>query len=401
MRGGDGEIGLREFAEEEGVSEKVLFIDDSRNVLDTYKRQFRKQFEVETALGPEWGMEKLTTDGPFAVVISDYRMPNMDGVEFLLHVKDAMPEASRILITGYADVSTALRAVNEGSVFRFLTKPCTHEALNEAVAAGLEHHRLLRSERDILEQTLNGCLKTITEVFSLAHPDAFGRMSRVQRYLHGMVRPMGMTETWRLETAAMLSQIGTMTLPEDLVRKHFHGEALTEKEQQLFDKHPYIGAELLATIPRLGDIAEIIRYQEKRFDGSGPPHDAKKGREIPVEARMLKVVLDFDVLESGGLDRDEAFQQLSRRVGWYDPVILETLRASFEKEKRYKVSDVTLEELTEEMILADGVRDERGRMIVSKGQQVTPGLLMHLMHIAHQKTIQEPIKVIVPIALDS
>ena len=380
------------------MSEKVLFIDDSRNVLDTYRRQFRKLFDVDTAMGAEWGIEKLANEGPYAVVISDFRMPNMDGVEFLNLVKEQMPEASRILITGYADVPTAMKAVNEGSIFRFLTKPCKHEVLSEALIAGVTHHRLFREENDILEQTLNGCLKTITEVFSLSNPDAFGRTSRIQRYIRGMIRPMGMTETWRLETAAMLSQIGTVTMPEDLLRKHVRGEALTEKEQRLFDKHPQIGADLLLPIPRLKEIAEIIRYQEKRFDGSGPPYDSRSGREIPVEARILKVVIDFDALENGGLERDDALQQLASHQGWYDPVVLEAMKNSFEKEKKYKVQDLTVEDLAPDMILADAVRDEKGRMIVTKGQQLTPGLLMHITHIAHQKTIQEPIKVIVPFA---
>ena len=380
------------------MSEKVLFIDDSRNVLDAYRRQFRKLFEVDTAMGAEWGIEKLASEGPYAVVISDFRMPNMDGIEFLNLVKEQMPDASRILITGYADVPTAMKAVNEGSIFRFLTKPCKHEILSEAVIAGVTHHRLFREENDILEQTLNGCLKTITEVFSLSNPDAFGRTSRIQRYIKGMMRPMGMTETWRLETAAMLSQIGTVTMPEDLLRKHVRGEALTEKEQRLFDKHPQIGADLLSPIPRLKEIAEIIRYQEKRFDGSGPPFDSRSGREIPVEARILKLVIDFDALENSGLERDDALQQLSSHPGWYDPVVFEAMKSSFEKEKKYKVRDLTVEDLAPDMILADAVRDEKGRMIVTKGQQLTPGLLMHITHIAHQKTIQEPIKVIVPFA---
>ena len=304
----------------------------------------------------------------------------------------------RILITGYADVPTAMKAVNEGAVFRFLTKPCTHDVLNEAVAAGIAQYRVLRTEKDILEKTLNGCLQTITEVFSLSNPDAFGRVSRIQRYIKGMIRPMGMTETWRLETAAMLSQIGMVTFPEDLLRKHVRGEVLTEKEQQLFNRHPQIGADMLSPIPRLKEVSEIIRYQEKRFDGSGPPSDPQKGREIPVEARILKLVLDFDALESSGLERDDALQQLANRPGWYDPVVIEAMKSSFQKERKYKVSDLTVEELAADMILADGVRDEKGRMIVTKGQQLTPGLLMHLTHIAHQRTIQEPIRVLVPFA---
>ncbi|WP_447969340.1 HD domain-containing phosphohydrolase [Nitrospira sp. M1] len=381
------------------MPEKILFVDDSRNVLDAYKRQFRKGFEVDTALGSEWGIEKLSSDGPFAVVVSDFRMPNVDGIEFLKMVKAQMPDASRILITGYADVETAMKAVNDGAVFRFLSKPCPHELLLETIQAGLEHHRLLRAERDILERTLNGCLKSLIEVFSLSNPEAFGRTSRIQRYMKGMTRPMGVDCSWLVETAALLSQIGTVTMPQEVLRKQYRGEPLTSQEEELFFKHPQIGGDLLEAIPRMEEVAKIIRFQEKRYDGSGPPMDSSdQGREIPVEARMLKVVLDFDTLETGGMEQDAAMYELRKREGWYDPILLDALKQSFEKDKKYAIMELSLEGLTSGMILAEGVRDETGKVIISKGQQLTDGLLMHLMHLAHQRPIQEPIKVIVPLA---
>ncbi|GJL66206.1 MAG: hypothetical protein NPIRA05_11770 [Nitrospirales bacterium] len=384
------------------MPEKILFVDDSRNVLDAYKRQFRKGYDIDTALGSEWGIEKLNNDGPFAVVVSDFRMPNVDGIEFLQMVKAQMPEASRILITGYADVETAMKAVNDGAVYRFLSKPCPHELLLETVQAGLEHHRLLRTERDILERTLNGCLKSLIEVFSLSNPEAFGRTSRIQRYMKGMTRPMGVECTWLLETATLLSQIGTVTMPQEVLRKKYRGESLTAQEEDLFAKHPEIGGDLLAAIPRMEEVAKIVRLQEKRYDGSGPPLEcSNQERDIPVEARMLKVVLDFDTLETGGMAQDAAMQELWKREGWYDPVLLDALKQSFEKEKKYTIMELSLDGLRAGMILAEGVRDEAGKVIVSRGQQLTDGLLMHLLHLAHQRPIQEPLKVIVPLTEDA
>ena len=383
------------------MPEKILFVDDSRNVLDAYKRQFRKGYDIETALGPEWGIDKLSNEGPFAVVVTDFRMPNIDGVEFLNMVKAQMPEAARILITGYADVPTAIKAVNDGAVYRFLSKPCPHEVLTKTIQDGIQHHRSLRAERDILESTLNGCLQSIIEVFSLSSPEAFGRTSRIRRYIEGMMRPMGLESTWQLETATLLSQIGTVMMPQEILRRKIRNETLSPQEEQLFDKHPQIGCDLLKSIPRMEEISKIISFQEKRFDGSGPPHDSSShGREIPVEARMLKVALDFDTLDVCGIEQNEAISQLQKRRGWYDPIVLDALKQSFEKEKKYAVMELSLEELSSEMILADGVRDDKSKVIVSKGQQLTDGLLMHLMHLAHQKPIQEPIRVIVPIAED-
>ena len=117
------------------MPEKVLFVDDEPNVLAAYERQLRKQFDVVTMQGGEAGLQAVTMSGPYAVVVSDFRMPNMDGIEFLSRVKGISPDTVRMILTGYADVQTAIEAVNEGNVFRFLTKQCPPDSLAKAVTA--------------------------------------------------------------------------------------------------------------------------------------------------------------------------------------------------------------------------------------------------------------------------
>ena len=378
------------------MPEKILFVDDERNILETYKRQFRKQYDVDLALGPEMAIEKLAQCSSYAVIISDFCMPNMDGVQFLNVVKNTIPKAARILITGFADVNTAMKAVNEGAVFRFLTKPCPHELLTEAIRAGVEHSRLLRTEKDVLESSLIGCLSAITEVFSIFYPDSFGHISRVQRYVRGMVKPMNLADSWRLEVSVMLAHFGTFTLPRDLIHKKYQGQSLSNQERELFEQHPQTGADLLTGIPRFKEVAEIIRYQEKKFDGSGPPQETKQGTDIPLESRMLKVVLDFDALEEGGHSREEAFHQLEAHAEWYDPDCLRSLQESLETEDSYFSESVSLKDLTANMILADSVRDDSDAVIVTKGQLLTDRILLNLVQISFQRKIQEPVKVLIP-----
>ena len=285
------------------MPEKILFVDDEPNVLAAYERQLRKQFDVVTMEGGEAGIRAMMVGGPYAVVVSDFRMPKMNGIEFLSRVKEISPDTVRMILTGYADVQTAIEAVNEGNVFRFLTKPCPPDSLAKAIMAGMEQYRLVNAERELLEQTLKGAIQILTELLGLVNPEAFGRCSRIQKRVRSIALRMGLSDVWQYETAAMLSQIGGVIVPERILKRLYKGERLTEEESQLFEMHPMVGSDLIAKIPRMEQIAQMIGYQEKRFDGRGVPRDALHGEEIPLGGRILKVVLDFDILEAKGVDQ--------------------------------------------------------------------------------------------------
>ena len=123
------------------MENRILFVDDDTNILDSYRRQLRKYFHIETALGSESGLQAVKNDGGFAVIVSDLRMPGMDGNEFLSRVKDISPESVRIMLTGYADLQNAIKAINQGSIFRLLTKPCSNRDLTEALKTGIEQYK--------------------------------------------------------------------------------------------------------------------------------------------------------------------------------------------------------------------------------------------------------------------
>src|ERR1700704_3229320 len=138
------------------MASRILCVDDDSSILEGYKRQLRKEFEVDTAVGPEQGLRMVTEQGPFAVVVSDLQMPGMNGIEFLAQVRAHEPDTVRMLLTGNAELQATIDAINQGQIFRFLTKPCTTEALANALTAGLAQHRLMTAEREPLEQTLRG-----------------------------------------------------------------------------------------------------------------------------------------------------------------------------------------------------------------------------------------------------
>ena len=132
---------------------KILFVDDDESLLASYKRQLRKQYHIETATGGREGLEMIEQNGPYSVIVSDFRMPFMDGIEFLTRVREIVPDTVRIMLTGSADMQLAIQAVNEGNIFRFLTKPCSAEVLGESLDTGIEQYERVTEERQYNEKT--------------------------------------------------------------------------------------------------------------------------------------------------------------------------------------------------------------------------------------------------------
>lgn len=379
------------------MSAKVLFVDDDPNILAAFQRQFRKSLEVETVRGAAEGLEAIRRRGPFAVVVTDLRMPGMDGVQFLAKVKEASPNTVRMMLTGHADLQTAIEAVNEGYLFRFLTKPCEARLLAGSIADGIRQYQLIVAERELLEKTLRGSIKMMSEILQLVNPQAFGRGSRIVHYVKEVAKRIGVTRPWKLETAASLSQIGCVVLPESALQKLYQGHRLSSEEKQLFDMHPFVGSDLISHIPRLQGIAEIIAYQEKNFDGTGLPQDSLKGTEIPLGARVLKAVLDFDILHSGGTPKQEALNQLLAKNGRYDPEVLSALEATIRCEANYEERDIAIEALMDGMILAEDIYIGDGRLLVARGYHVNKTLRERLKNFRLKPGIKEPVRVLVPL----
>lgn len=380
------------------MTERILFVDDEENVLNGIQRGLRKKFTIETALGPAPGLAAITNNGPYAVVVSDLQMPGMDGIEFLSRVRKMARSTVRMMLTGNADFNSALNAVNQGNVFQFLTKPCSNEALINAINLGIKQYRLITAERELLEKTLKGSIKILTETLSLANPEAFGRSSRIKQRVREIVSHLGTKDSWKIETAAMLSHIGCIILPEQALKKLYKGQELVGSEREAFDTHPIVGSNLIANIPRMQEIAEIILYQEKHFDGSGNPKDSKRGEEIPLGARILKLVLDFDTLEAKGVSKLDALKRLKHKAEWYDPVILNALEEilGIDKVVSFDVREVSFRDLSCDMVLGQDVTTKNELLLVSKGQEVNMALLQRLKNFSISAGIKEPIRVYAP-----
>ncbi len=374
--------------------DKILFVDDEPLVLQGYQRQLRKVYDVSVAEGGQAGLSVLESQGPFALVVSDFRMPGMDGAKFLRQVKDKMPDAVRMMLSGQADLAAVIETVNEGSIFRFLSKPCSPEILCKALEDGIRQHQLVCAEKELLEHTLSGSVKALADVLALVNPEVFGKSSRIKRYVAGLAEHLGLEDQWRLDVAASLSQIGCVVTPHEILEKIEKGEALTPFEENVFILHPRIGADLLKSIPRLEEVTQIIEFQLKHFDGSGLPGNGVKGEDIPIGARLLKVAIDFDSLRSRNLPRSEAFRELQTRVGWYDPKVMAALNEVFVPEQRFQLVSLELSQVEPNMVVAEAITDIAGKVLVAKGQLLTEWMVGRLKELTNRMNLKQTIQVV-------
>jgi hypothetical protein len=158
--------------------------------------------------------------------------------------------------------------------------------------------------------------------------------------------------------------------------------------------HPGVGSSLIAGIPRMEEITEIIKYQEKHFDGTGSPRDSLSGGKIPIGARILKIALDFDVLEAAGIPAREALESLKLREGHYDPRILAAIETALCVEGTEAKSRLTvLRDLKVGMVLDEGVLSETGLVLIAKGQEVSLPMLLRLQQFAKASKLREPFRV--------
>jgi response regulator RpfG family c-di-GMP phosphodiesterase len=359
--------------------DRVLLVDDERAVLDALCRQHRKHFTLATACGAEAGLRAIAQEGPFAAVVSDFKMPGMDGIQFLTKVKEIAPDAIRIMLTGQADLRVSVEAVNRGNIFRFLTKPCNPEDFRSCIDAALEQYGLVNAERLLLENTVRGSIEVLAEVLGLANPTAFGRATKIRTYVRHVVTTLNLPDAWQYETAALLSQIGWVAIPDDLIDRLAAGQQLTPEQTAIMDRHPEIACDLLKKIPRLQTVAEIIYHQRPM----AAPRSKRVDQVVDLGGQILGAALEFEELLALGATPAQAVDSLRRRERRYDSRVVEALATCRFDHQRGSVRLVSLSGLHAGMILAEDVRNRDEILVVRRGHVISQGSLQRLRNYAH------------------
>jgi putative two-component system response regulator len=317
-----------------GNGERVLFVDDEPLVLAGLRRSVYAEFAADLAGGAEEGLSKLKKDGPYPVVVSDMRMPAMDGATFLATVRTISPDSIRVMLTGHSDIAAATRAVNEGEIFRFLTKPVSPETLLATLHACVAQYHAARLEKEqhkitlqALEELDLGTLTALARAIDAKSAWTAGHSERVTNLAlkigHAMDLPAKSLEI--LHRGGLLHDIGKIGTPLTVLDKP---GKLEPEEMQIMRDHVKIGVHILEPIPCFREALPIVAQHHEWFDGSGYPAGLA-GENISLHARILAVADCYDAIVSNrpyreGLPKQQAIEILKQRSGrQFDPLLIE------------------------------------------------------------------------------
>jgi response regulator RpfG family c-di-GMP phosphodiesterase len=371
----------------------ILLVDDEVAILDGLRRQLRKKFTVHTANSGAEALQLLEST-PVGVVVSDMRMPQMDGATLLSAVRSRHPEIVRILLTGQADTQAAITAINEGQIYRFLTKPCPPEVLVTEIGNAVELNRLTVAEKELLSTTLRRTVESLTATLSLAQPAAFGRAERVTRTVTELAEALCIEDPWELEVTAMLAHLGAVTLPQSVLTKLESGRPLTDDEAAMAGRVPGISRDLVAAIPRLEDVAEAIGQYPCRYDGRAAVPTTPRGADLPLAARVLRVAVDFDTGMTQRPSVQATIAALQADAGAYDPAVLDALvRCHDVADVPGPPREITVDELQPGMVIFDDILTSDGVLLISRGTEVTDPLILRLENYARQGRVEARLRV--------
>ena len=421
----------------------LLLVDDEPSILSSLRRLLRPAgYLIHTAESGKAGLQILEQE-PIDLVISDMRMPEMDGAKFLGQVRDRWPATTRILLTGYADITSTIDAINRGEIFRYIPKPWDDKDLMLIVRDALERRRLqnentrllaltqaqndelkafnssledkvkrrtaeieqinsfLNLANDRLKQNFLVSIKIFSGLMELRAGAMAGHSRRVADLARKLTLRLGLEakEQQNIFFAALLHDIGKIGFSDNLLNRPV--SRMSGDELGIYRKHVIAGESALMPLDELKDVAKIVRGHHERFDGQGFP-DGLQGLSIPFGARILSVVNDYDGLQIGTLAEkrmspDEAKAMLLQSRGRrYDPQIVDAfieLLGGQAQEEVVRERPVSQSDLKAGMVLARDLVSREGVLLLSADFILDVALIKQIQDYAHRENHTEPIYV--------
>lgn len=305
-------------------SGKVLFVDDEETVLTGLQLTLGRSYEICVSSSVTEALDIFKEQGPFSVVVSDFQMPIMTGAEFLQKIRELDKEVVTMLLTGAANFENVAETVLHGQIFRLLGKPCPAGNMKDHIDAALRQYELIRAEKDMLEQTLNGAIRAMTSILAASKPLFFGRAQRVKDIAFKLADLLEVDDAWRLELAATFCYLGHVGLPDNIQEDVYKQNDLPAEVEEVMSGFPTFISGVLGGIPRLNDIPAIIRLMSSDYNSQVP--DKTGIRKL---ASILRFSQDYDHYASEGRSNAKIREVLSDNQEKYLPGIIGAFTDAF------------------------------------------------------------------------
>ncbi|SHN43458.1 response regulator [Cryptosporangium aurantiacum] len=382
------------------MGQRILLVDDEPGVLDGLRRQLASRYTVEAVLSGAEGLKKLDhsrgSSNPFAVVVSDMMMPEMDGAEFLGRAAVIAPDAVLMVLSGKADLRSTISAVNTGRLFRFIPKPCSPRDLQAAIDAALVHYRRSKSEGDLLEKTLAGSVKVLAQALAMASPETGARITTITELVGGAARRMGQSNSWELRMAARLSQLGLVSIPPDVLQRVEGGIEGSAGEKAMYRAHPSVARDLLAGVPKLERVAAWVGGQTVDATAPPPRSDPDPDSRVELQRQIFQVAAEFLAAKDIGEWPPECAARLAAGGRYRRDVVQAVLETALERDAAPDAQSVTINQLAVGMRFVRDVKATTGAILVRKGDRVTDAVRVRLQNFKTYVGVVEPLRVTQP-----
>ncbi len=415
---------------------KLLLLDDEEDIINALKRLLRNNYEIIPFNKGDEALAYLQ-ENHVDIIMSDMRMPKMDGAEFLAHAREIIPNAIRLLLTGYSDMDSTVKAINDGGVYTYISKPWNNQDLKLTLEKASDHYLLKKEAKRLNEEVakankeleifnqslelkviqrtsalqastkkLKNTLQTQKELFfdvldmmsaTIEYRTGFsaGHSKRIAIQCKAVAKKLELDEVQcrRIYLCALLHEIGTVGLSDDLLQENSIGSG---KLEDLLITHPMIGAEILGKVKRFASLTDNILHQNENIDGTGSPAHLS-GDNIPVGARIIRIVKDFDFLIAGKTNAKRmsitnAYAWMKERADvWYDRKILKTFidllgnREAVDGEMEFSIGVEALkpgDKLLEDLIL------NNGNVMLKAGQEINSVMITKLKEYERRHNIK-------------
>lgn len=357
---------------------KILLVDDEVSILKAFKLNLGRTYDLRTAESGREALRLIEEDGPFEVIVSDFAMPGLNGAEFLEKVREQDKEVVTILLTGQANFDDLCEVVRRGEIFRLLGKPCPPDLLAKNLEHAIRQYRLVRSEKELLEQTLNGTLSVFNSLLAASRPMVASRANRVETLAKEITALLMLPGSWRLCIAAKFSYLGYLTLPDDAQEQVLAGKELDPDLRKIVDRLPAFVSDLLKEIPRMKRVCRIIELIDSDYL-PGIPEDREE-REL---ASVIRLARDYESMDRMGRSKSEIFTSLHGDESRYLPGSLDALAKSLELGGKFGESRLyPLLELMPGMKLVTDLHFPDGNLLAPSGTPVSLPLIQKIKSLA-------------------
>jgi response regulator RpfG family c-di-GMP phosphodiesterase len=377
--------------------QKILLVDDEPHILKSYARGLRKEFDMTTLTSPLEAIKLVEEhEQPFAVIVSDYNMPEMMGDVFLKTCHELSPDSVRVLLSGKTDIESIISCINEGHIFRFLLKPCGLPQMQQTLQESVRQFEILNTEKILFGQTLIATVQICVDFLTIHQPLVFTHVSKQKKQVELLCDQFDIQHKWRYTIAALLSHLGAVLLDSPKLLNILEKSKVTPDEQVFLNEMLKVSSKLISPIPKLELITDIILHHQTALDklSKNPSLPIQQQAPLTIGCQLLYCTSHFNRLQASGQDIKEIIKNMLQQPNVFHVDIVKGLIKLPNKTDSIKAK-VKIGDLTETMTAAMNIYDDNNNLIIVEGQLLNDVCISKLQQLLREHNIQPWIEVFI------